>query len=68
MKLTDLANEYAKSVGEDCLCERTQPGTPVGEHIYISCGCDIAKAYMAGFMEAKNLVDEKKATEEKYRD
>jgi hypothetical protein len=48
VELQKAANEYAKDRGDDCLCGRTQPGTPVGECIYIFCGCDIADAFKAG--------------------
>jgi hypothetical protein len=43
------ADKYCQSVDDDCLCQRTQPGTPVGEHIYCFCGCHIHKAFKAGF-------------------
>lgn len=47
-ELSERANQYARAKGDDCLCQRTQPGTPVGEHIYVFCGCDLAEAYIAG--------------------
>lgn len=43
-----LAREYAKSVGDDCLNQRTSPGTPVGECTYIFCGCHVNDAFLAG--------------------
>ena len=54
-KIQALATKYSKSVGDDCLCQRTNPGTPVGEHIFIFCGCDVSDAYKAGFKKAKEL-------------
>ncbi len=42
---------YENERGVDCLNGRTQPGTPVGECIYIFCGCDINKAFLAGAAE-----------------
>ena len=48
-KRDELAEKYAKSAGDDCLCQRTNPGTPVGEHIFCFCGCDISDAFLAGY-------------------
>jgi hypothetical protein len=50
-----LANKYTKVVGDDCLCQRTSPGTPVGEHIYCFCGCNVAEAYQAGLEKGLEL-------------
>lgn len=53
MNLDKKSKAYCDSVGDDCLCERTQPGTPVGECIYIFCGCNIDEAYQAGYKAAQ---------------
>ena len=45
----ELAAQYARDKGDDCLCQRTNPGTPVGEHIHCFCGCDLHEAHQAGF-------------------
>jgi len=42
------AKEFTKSKDDDCLCQRTQPGTRYGEHIYIFCGCSLHEAFIAG--------------------
>ena len=42
------AKEFTKSKDDDCLCQRTQPGTRYGEHIYIFCGCNIHEAFLTG--------------------
>lgn len=56
MKLLEkLAKKYCQSVDDDCLCQRTQPGTKFGEHIYCFCGCGISKAYEAGFEKARQM-------------
>lgn len=47
--LEDAANKYVtETKGDDCLCQRTQPGTKYGEHLYIWCGCSIAEGFVAG--------------------
>lgn len=57
-KAKQAAEEYCKSVNDDCLCQRTNPGTPVGEHIYCFCGCSIYEAYLAGWnARDKNLLE-----------
>lgn len=45
----ELAREYAKSIGDDCLNQRMSPGTPVGECAYIFCGCSVNDAFLSGF-------------------
>lgn len=52
-----LAEEYSKSVGDDCLCQRN-PGTSVGEHIYCFCGCQIYAAVIYGFDACEKIKDE----------
>jgi len=47
-----LADEYIlkQDFDEDCLTERTNPGTPVGECTYHTlCGCFIHETYKEGF-------------------
>jgi len=57
MKLIDkLAEAHCHENGDDCLCQRTVPGTPFGEHIYMFCGCSLYDAYRAGFQKAKELL------------
>ena len=57
MKLLErLAEDYCYQKGDDCLCQRTAPGTPFGEHIYTFCGCNLYDAYKAGFRKAKELL------------
>jgi hypothetical protein len=62
------ADEQARKIieaqdwDEDCLCSRTQPGTPVGECVYHRiCGCtvhDIAKqSYTAALSDLQDKVD-----------
>lgn len=54
-KRDELADKYilAQNWDEDCLTERTQPGTPVGEHIdQYACGCFIHETFQAGFNAA----------------
>jgi len=57
----EAANKHAESIGDDCLCPRTQPGTKWGEHIYIFCGCQISESFLAGIAferaKAKKLVE-----------
>lgn len=52
-----LASEYAKEAGDDCLCQRTQPGTPVGEHIYCFCGCNVYEGFLAGYAAAEKRAE-----------
>ena len=47
-KLEEAANEYAKKMGDDCLCQRTRPGTPVGEHPDFFCGCYVYGGFVNG--------------------
>lgn len=46
--MNEMASKHAASVGDDCLRERNRPGTPVGECIYIFCGCHVHEAHIAG--------------------
>jgi len=48
-----------RDMGDDCVCQRTSPGTPVGEHIHCFCGCqldEIARA-MAEHLLSMPVVD-----------
>ena len=47
------ARGYCREKGDDCLTDRTQPGTPVGECIYIFCGCDLYDAVIFGIAHAR---------------
>lgn len=57
-RVEEEAEKYAKEKGDDCLCQRTAPGTPFGEHIWIFCGCDVFKAHLAGADLAMRLICE----------
>jgi len=56
---TDLevrANEYARKLGDECLCARTNPLTPAGECISIFCGCHVAESYVSGALSERELI------------
>lgn len=46
--IEEMADIYAHKQGDDCLCQRTQPGTTFGEHIFCFCGCDVHASFLAG--------------------
>jgi len=54
-ELEKRANEYARKLGDECLCARTNPLTPAGECISIFCGCHVAESYVSGALSERQL-------------
>lgn len=52
-RLESLATAHIRAQEfEDCLCQRTQPGTPVGECSQnLVCGHQLADMYSAGYLQ-----------------
>ncbi len=66
-KYEKLSNQFAIEKGNDCLCQRTSPGTHYEEHIYCFCGCTLGEAYVAGFLKARELaIQQVRETEKRF--